>query len=138
MTATYGRHTVPWELNVKGSAGVQWHELSPMVKVSRNTYRAEACVDANSPWFQGHFPDNPILPGIAQLALVKAVVTQASGMETAVKELRRVRYRQMIRPGDAMSIQVVAVPDAPYTYKFKIIASNEVACSGTMCIGPTR
>lgn len=93
---------------------------------------------ADSPWFQGHFPGNPILPGIAQLALVKAVVAQAAGTAITVKALRRVRYRQMIRPNDSMKIEVVAAPDEKYTYKFKIIVRDEVAGSGTVCTGPAR
>ena len=38
---------------------------------------ASACVPADSVWYAGHFPGNPILPGIAILALVEEAIIEA-------------------------------------------------------------
>ena len=123
---------------MQNSPGAVWHTLGPVIKTDRRTFKAEAYAGADSSWFHGHFPGDPMLPGVAQLALVKAVVAQAAGTSVAVRALSRVRYRRMIRPDDAIKIRVEADPEEQDTYKFKIFANDEVACSGTARIGPTR
>ncbi len=53
---------------------------------------ASAGVPGDSAWYAGHFPGNPILPGIAILALVKEAIITAE-----LREGRRVtdhRHRQ--------------------------------------------
>jgi 3-hydroxymyristoyl/3-hydroxydecanoyl-(acyl carrier protein) dehydratase len=115
-----------------------WFSVNRIIKHDENTFCGEVCAEEDSPWYLGHFPGDPVLPGIAQLSIVKEVITQAAGDRISVKAIRRVRFRQIIRPNDNMEIRIVAVPEEKNTYKFKILTKDEVACSGTVCIGPAQ
>lgn len=63
-------------------------------------------VDADSQWFSGHFPDDPILPGIAQLELIVKLISEATGTPLKLTGMSRVKFRKIVRPGDLLDIQV--------------------------------
>lgn len=63
-------------------------------------------VDTDNPFFEGHFPGNPVLPAIAQLVLVERLIGEAMGGEVAVDSLRQVKFAEVIRPGDRLTIEV--------------------------------
>ena len=50
---------------------------------------AAAAVPGDSAWYAGHFPDNPILPGIAILAMVEeAIITDGASGRAARRDNR--------------------------------------------------
>jgi 3-hydroxyacyl-[acyl-carrier-protein] dehydratase len=72
-------------------------------------------VRADEDWARGHFPGNPILPGVLvteALAQVAGIVYLASRAESAAKArvylvgIDRMRFRRMIRPGDEVHLSV--------------------------------
>ena len=64
----------------------------------------------NEPYFQGHFPDNPVMPGV----LIVEAMAQASGIlisqELKENQLRvlaaitDVKFKGMVRPGDTLEL----------------------------------
>lgn len=92
---------------------------------------AAVITESNSRWFSGHFPDNPILPGIAQLKLVIDLITKTRTDGVCIAGLSRVKFRKIVRPGEQLDIQVI--PDTTDNhYTFKITCGNEAVCSGKM------
>src|SRR4051794_27837731 len=71
-------------------------------------------VTFNEPFFQGHFPDNPIMPGV----LIVEAIAQAGGAllltEVPNREellmvftgIERARFRRPVVPGDQLRIEV--------------------------------
>ncbi|MBI3303319.1 MAG: 3-hydroxyacyl-ACP dehydratase FabZ [Deltaproteobacteria bacterium] len=76
-------------------------------------------VTANEPFFSGHFPGRPIMPGVllceavAQAGgiLVHATAANADGGSkiAMLTALDRVRFRQQVTPGDQLRLEVEAV-----------------------------
>ncbi len=92
---------------------------------------ASVAIDGNSPWFSGHFPDDPILPGIAQLKMIADLVTKSETDALCMMGLSRVKFRKIVRPGDVLDITVTR-SDKKGQYIFKITSRNEDVCSGWM------
>lgn len=113
---------------------MNWHALTHIERSASDEVAAEGDVPADSPWFSGHFPHEPILPGIAQLAMVFDAVRQAVGAESEVRftEIRRIRFKRIIRPGDRVRVQVAPVKPGGDAYAFKIMVDDEIACSGNV------
>lgn len=71
-------------------------------------------VTANEPFFQGHFPGNPIMPGVLQLEAMAQVggilmnISQNSiGRIAYFLAVDNARFRRVVRPGDTLRIEVV-------------------------------
>ena len=70
----------------------------------------------NEPFFQGHFPDNPIMPGVLQL---EAMAQMGAGILMTKPEYQGklvvyagvdgARFKAIIRPGDRLDIDVQLV-----------------------------
>jgi 3-hydroxyacyl-[acyl-carrier-protein] dehydratase len=106
-------------------AGGPWREAD-------GTIRASACFGAGSPWFDGHFPGDPILPGIALLALVCDTLAAAGG-GLRLAGLRRVRFKQVVRPGDRLEISVSPKSGGgEASFSFRVQVAGAAVCSGTL------
>lgn len=64
-------------------------------------------VTINEPFFQGHFPGDPIMPGVLQLealaqlgAILMLRTEQANGKLMVFAGMDNVRFRRMVVPGD--------------------------------------
>ncbi|MBU1568883.1 MAG: hypothetical protein KJ630_25070 [Proteobacteria bacterium] len=99
------------------------------MEVPENT--TSVITENNSPWFSGHFPNNPILPGIAQLKMVVDVITKLGADNVCLTGLSRVKFRKIVRPGEQLDIQVTR-SNTENHYTFRITSGNEDVCSGKM------
>ena len=70
------------------------------------------CVTFNEPQFQGHFPHNPVMPGvliIEALAQVGAVailsVPENQGKLALFGGIKNARFKQQVRPGDILELE---------------------------------
>ena len=111
-----------------------WYELKNLKKSDTMQISADIQVPPNSPWFSGHFPGEPILPGIAQLGMVLETIHQSVDQNLRISSIRGVRFKQMIRPNDQLSITAQPKKDRNKSYFFRIMVAGEVACSGMMVL----
>ena len=92
----------------------------------------QVAVPADDLWFQGHFPGDPMLPGIAQLHFVLEALKANLGASVRLTGLKRVRFKRVIRPGEAIAIAAEPVPDKDGLFRFQLTVEGENACSGLM------
>ena len=70
------------------------------------------CVSMNEPYFAGHFPGNPVMPGvliIEALAQVGAVamldMPELKGKTAFFAGIDKARFRQKVVPGDVLMLE---------------------------------
>jgi UDP-3-O-[3-hydroxymyristoyl] N-acetylglucosamine deacetylase/3-hydroxyacyl-[acyl-carrier-protein] dehydratase len=87
--------------------------LDRMVALTADTLTAIKNVTINEPFFQGHYPGNPVMPGVlmieamAQAAGVLMVRRSSLEGKTALfMSCDKVKWRKPVRPGDQLSVQV--------------------------------
>jgi len=75
-------------------------------------------VSVNEPFFQGHFPENPIMPGVLQIEAMAQLGAAAFGTLPEAKDklilfagIDNARFKNVVRPGDRldMEIQVIKI-----------------------------
>ena len=76
-------------------------------------------VSANEPYFQGHFPDNPVMPGVMileALAQAAAILSFKTFNYSSTKNLLyyfvgvdRARFKKPVVPGDQLVLDVTLV-----------------------------
>ena len=92
----------------KGESGIGYIEFSP-----------------KEPFFKGHFPDNPIVPGV----IIIEALAQAAGVvggQKFIKEDRTVlfmslnsaKFRKPVKPAEKISLHVKKINQVKNVYKF--------------------
>ena len=87
-------------------------------------------VEPDSLCFQGHFEGQPILPGIAQLGIVLAVLA-AQGPARGLDAVRSLKLKRLVRPGEVLEVRV-GPPAGEGLSSFETRAQGEVVASGTV------
>ena len=91
--------------------------IDKVVEIGETTIHAQKLVSISDPILQGHFPGNPILPGVVQVeAMAQAAVILANATgnfdpETQVcffMGIQESKFRQPCVPGDLLDIFVTA------------------------------
>jgi len=96
------------------------------------------CVTFNEPFFQGHFPGYPVMPGVlivealAQTGAVlmsKSLDVDVAGKTILFMSLDNCRFRHPVRPGDLMRMPVEVVRARGDVFKFrgKALVGDKVA-----------
>jgi 3-hydroxymyristoyl/3-hydroxydecanoyl-(acyl carrier protein) dehydratase len=114
-----------------------WYELefddSVDSRREGSEIRARLRVPSDSPWFDGHFPGDPVLPGVAQLGMVHDLLCRVFGQQLPVGRVSRVRFRQMIRPEQQLTL-TVQWEKAGGSHRFRITGDEGAICSGQLTL----
>ncbi|MBZ0156819.1 MAG: 3-hydroxyacyl-ACP dehydratase FabZ [Alphaproteobacteria bacterium] len=82
------------------------------------------CVTMNEPFFQGHFPGNPVMPGVltveamAQVAGILAFKSGAQGKTVYFMSIEKVKFRRPVLPGDQLRMEVKVIHKRGNVWKF--------------------
>ena len=87
---------------------VEFHEGQSLVAIKN--------VTANEPFFQGHFPEKPVMPGVLileALAQATGLLAFSSGNRASQRDslyylvgIDRARFKQPVEPGDQLRLYV--------------------------------
>ena len=73
-------------------------------------------VTMNEPFFQGHFPENPVMPGVLQLEAMAQVAgillnkrNKRDGQIAYFSSIDKARFRRIVRPGDTLIMEIVMI-----------------------------
>ena len=81
-------------------------------------------VTINEPFFQGHFPDFPIMPGVlvieamAQVSGILAFQSGAIGNSVYFMSIEKAKFRKPVVPGDQLILEVNIVQQRNNVWKF--------------------
>ena len=103
-------------------------------------------VTINEPFFEGHFPGNPIMPGVlvivamAQVGGILARLSVPESMETKGDKaiyfgaLDKVKFRRPIVPGDQIVFELTALRKGTRIWKMKgkATVNNELAAEAEL------
>jgi 3-hydroxyacyl-[acyl-carrier-protein] dehydratase len=117
----------------------------PFVMVDRVTeivphelIRGHKAVSINEPWFPGHFPSNPIMPGmlvveaLSQIGGILAYASEPFDQESSLLYflgIDKVKFRRPVIPGDRLDLEVTVVQHRTNVWKLK----GEASVDGTLC-----
>ena len=85
-------------------------------------------VSIGEPFFEGHFPGNPIMPGVliveamAQTAgalVVESLSLHGSGSLVYFMSIEKAKFRKLVLPGDILKLHVEVVKARTKVWKFE-------------------
>jgi len=105
-----------------------------VVERSADRIVARKLVSSNEPFFSGHFPANPIMPGVLIVeALAQAGALLAApqvGFDPArdaifLMSVDKVKFRKPVVPGDNLVLECVALRKGKSVWRFRGVAKVE-------------
>ena len=94
-------------------------------------------VTVNEPFFQGHFPSRPVMPGVliiecmaqtSAVLVVESLGLEAEGKLVYFMSVDSARFRRPVEPGDSLRIHVTKKQKRGNVWKFK----GEAKVDGTL------
>ncbi|ACS80577.1 3-hydroxyacyl-ACP dehydratase FabZ [Maridesulfovibrio salexigens] len=140
-------NSTPDIIDIKKIMGMLPHRY-PFLLVDRveeitpgESIRAYKNVTMNEPFFQGHFPGLPVMPGVLIVeALAQAggiIVLSTDEVDTEDKVflftgINKVKFRRPVVPGDKLVLEISDVKRKMHIWKMKCVATvdGEVAAQG--------
>ncbi len=75
--------------------------------------------------FDGHFPGQPVLPGVCMLKAVAVTLEDWHGRGIRVEEVRKARFLSPIRPGQPLEVKCVRQGETPEGYTAHLTLRGE-------------
>lgn len=101
-------------------------------------------VTMNEEFFQGHFPNNPVMPGVLQIEAMAqtagaVVIAQDENYADTTKNVLfmavdGVKFRKQVKPGDQLRMHVERIKARRNIFVFKAVAmvDEQVACEAEL------
>lgn len=93
-------------------------------------WEARVRVPAGSEFFRGHFPDAPILPGVALLAIAHELIATRVPQLPLLAGLRGIRFRNPVRPESVVLFELTR--SVPHELTLKASCEAARAAEGTL------
>jgi 3-hydroxyacyl-[acyl-carrier-protein] dehydratase len=107
-----------------------------MIEPNTARYTARVEIQRDHPCFPGHFPGQPILPGVLLLERVMALAQASLGQPLDECTLYNVKFLAAVVPGDSLDVQLTGTNLHEYKFAVRIIqdegADGVLACSGQL------
>lgn len=92
----------------------------------------QGTVSENEEFFQDHFPDFPVLPGVLMIELLKkSAERQFPEAVLKLAEIRNVRYAQFLKPGDPWEskVELIRGDQNASEWKGQLFSAGRAVCS---------
>jgi 3-hydroxymyristoyl/3-hydroxydecanoyl-(acyl carrier protein) dehydratase len=119
----------------EGPSGSPPHVWPAVLQVEQlgNAWRFRLRVPPDSDLFLGHFPQLPVLAGVAQLHWALALYREHSGDARPLRSLRRLKFQRIVTPGDELLLD--CRPDAAERVTFTFSRALEGGGTETVSNG---
>ncbi len=101
-------------------------------------------VTMNEPFFQGHFPGVPVMPGVLQIEAMAQTggilinrIAKAGDRVPFFMSIDKAKFRRVVKPGDQMRIEIDIITHKTKVARFvgKVLVDGEVASEAElMCM----
>ena len=89
-------------------------------------------IEADHPSLPGHFPGNPVVPGVVVLDRIQAAIEASLGAPLGACRLPQVKFLQPLLPGE--TAEVLLEGTAP-RWRFRVVRGDILVASGEVVTG---
>ena len=100
-------------------------------KRTATTYAADLTFDGDAAYFQGHFPDFAVLPGVIQLGTAHRLAEAFIDHARTLRQVKKMKFSHVLQPGETVHLTLTKISDDEFTYDYR---KGDVPCaSGVLC-----
>lgn len=97
--------------------------------------RLRLSIDADLPWFDGHFPGAPIVPGVTQVDWAIGFARELFALPPAFHGLEALKFQQVIAPGGSVELSLDFAPERGQL-NFRLTSAAGPHAGGRILFGP--
>lgn len=87
-----------------------------------NNHSVMVKLNTSHPIYQGHFPEQPVVPGVCTLQIIKECIAKIVNKELAYKTISSCKFTSLIIPSEE-------------PFELKLTINAELSCNATVLIG---
>lgn len=106
------------------------------IERTETEFRYRLLLPEDDAYFEGHFPDQPVLPGVGQLHLLTQALSASLGRTVQWSKVHAIRFRRPILPNSPCEITVQR-PDDDGEVRFQIEGEEGLMADGRFTIALT-
>ncbi|SRR5690625_855643 len=74
------------------------YQLKSIKKSQEDVFDVQISLDKNHAIFKGHFPGNPVLPGVCMVQIMKEISAEITDKELQLKTSKSIKFLELINP----------------------------------------
>jgi 3-hydroxyacyl-[acyl-carrier-protein] dehydratase len=98
-----------------------------VIELSEDRIRAAREISPDEDFFRGHYPGNPIMPGVlicesifqAGAILLSSIIGDVSGGVPVLTRIGNAKFKSMVKPGDTLELEAELVEKVSNAYFLK-------------------
>lgn len=106
--------------------------VDKILKNSENKVTVQKMVSSNEEYFQGHFPENPLMPGVLLVQTMIEACQLLSESPIHLSKMSKVKFRKMVKPGASLLVKVERKESQSLKFSGKVMLEDKVACSAEL------
>lgn len=75
-----------------------FYKVQSLDKTDGQKYLAVILINEKHEVFKGHFPDNPVMPGVCMMQIIKELTEEITGSRLMMQSLSNVKFMALINP----------------------------------------
>lgn len=132
------KHDESWEIRPVRDGYFDRHEFIQQHKIPRvlswvdelSRHKLLLAISPEMDCFEGHFPDNPILPGIVQLHWAVGFSMSLFGFCEASVEIKRLKFKNIVQPPNVL--ELVLSKSSTNTIQFQFNSIGQIHSMGSL------
>ncbi|MFZ3041907.1 MAG: hypothetical protein WA108_08990 [Thiobacillus sp.] len=93
-------------------------------------------IAADHPAYAGHFPGQPILPGVVLLDEALHALAAQQGRLDAGWQLKSVKFHSPVLPGETLTLHAVELPAGGFRFDIRCHGDERGVASGSVVFSP--
>ena len=96
------------------------------LKVVEHTALAKIIINKDHDIFKGHFPDNPVMPGVCMMQIIKEITEKIVDKKLFMQSASNIKFLALINPYNTPELELdIDVTETDEGYKVKNISKFE-------------
>ncbi|MFA5573450.1 MAG: 3-hydroxyacyl-ACP dehydratase [Brumimicrobium sp.] len=83
-----------------------FYELKELKQISEENYEAHIKLNKEHDIFKGHFPGNPITPGVCMVQILKEIVAGIVDKDLIMKSTNNIKFMALINPEETPDLRL--------------------------------
>ena len=83
-----------------------FYQVQLIDKISENKYIASIVLNDKHEVFKGHFPGNPVTPGVCMMQIIKELTQNITGFSLQLKSSNNVKFMALINPEETPELKL--------------------------------